>query len=79
MTTIAGLWVAGALLMANSSTIPTYWFVLPLVVAMSCVYSASRYESWSRIAVHSVRLTGMILGVLFLAMALLLVVNSYQG
>ncbi len=43
---------------------------------MSCVYSASRHESLRRIATQSLRLTGMILGILFVAMALLLVINT---
>ena len=30
-----------------------YWLILPLVVAISLVYSASRHESWPRIWIHS--------------------------
>ena len=33
-----------------------YWYVLPLVVAISLVYCASRHESWRRIWVHAFRL-----------------------
>ena len=66
-----------ALLMNISpSNIPTYFFVLPLVIAMSFVYSASRYESLGKIVVHALRLAAMILGILFVAMALLLVMNT---
>ena len=67
---------AGILGLINPNNIPTYWFVLPLIIAISCVYSASRYESSRRIAIQSVRLSGMILGILFLAMAILLVINT---
>lgn len=76
MSGMTVFFVAGSLLMINPNSIPTYWFVLPLVVAMSWVYSASRHESWAKISIQSIRLSGMILGILFVAMALLLVINS---
>ena len=76
MSTVAGLAVVGALFTFNPNNVTTYWFALPLVVVMSCVYSASRVESTRQIAVQSVRLAGMILLVLFVAMALLLLMNS---
>jgi hypothetical protein len=50
--------------------------ILPLVVAISLVYSASRHESWHRIWVHSVRLGSWILGVLILTTAILLLINT---
>ena len=53
-----------------------YWFILPLVVAISLVYSASRHESWRRIWVHSVRLCTWILGILVLTTAILLLINT---
>jgi hypothetical protein len=53
-----------------------YWFAPPLVVAISLVYAASRHESWPRIWSHAARLAGSILGVLVLAMAVLLLINS---
>ncbi len=76
MSTIFGLVTEGSVLMISPANIPTYWFVLPLVIAMSCVYSASRHESWAKISVQSLRLSGMILGILFLAMGLLLLINT---
>ena len=76
MTTLFGLWTEGSAFMIAPGDIPTYWFVLPLVIAMSWVYSASRHESWSKITGQSIRLSGMILGILFLAMALLLLINT---
>ena len=56
--------------------IHVYWFVLPLVIAISLVHAASRHESWRHIWIHAARLCGWILGVLVLTTALLLVINS---
>lgn len=53
-----------------------YWFVLPLVAAISLVYAASRHESWPRIWAHAARLCGMILGILVVATLLLLLINT---
>jgi hypothetical protein len=60
----------------NPADIHVYWYVIPLVLAISFVYSASRHESWPRIFGHAARLCGMIFGVLILATAVLLVINS---
>jgi len=56
--------------------IDLYWFVLPLVGAISVVYAASRHESWRRIWQHAFRLSTWILGILLLATALLLLINT---
>jgi hypothetical protein len=53
-----------------------YWLILPLVAAISIVYSASRYESWPRIWWRSLRLGLWILGLLVAATALLLFINT---
>ena len=53
-----------------------YWFVLPLVVAISLVYSASRHESWRLIWLHAFRLCTWILGILVLTTAVLLLINT---
>ena len=53
-----------------------YWLVLPLVVAISLVYSASRHESWPRIWMHSFRLCLWILGILVGTTAVLLLINT---
>jgi hypothetical protein len=53
-----------------------YWYVLPLVVAVSLVYAASRHESWRRIWSHAIRLCVMILGILIGTTVLLLVINT---
>jgi hypothetical protein len=53
-----------------------YGFLLPLVVAISLVYSASRYESWSKIWWQSLRLCGAIFGILLVTTILLLLINT---
>ena len=53
-----------------------YWFLLPLVVAISLVHSASRYESWSKILWHSLRLFGAIASILLVTTIILLLINT---
>jgi len=53
-----------------------YWFILPLVAAISLVYSASRHEDWPRIWAHSLRLCTWIIGILIATTALLLLINT---
>ena len=72
---IAG-WMPIVFAALRLENIATYWFALPLVVVMSCVYSASRHESWRKIVGQSIRLTGMILGLLIAATAILLLINT---
>jgi hypothetical protein len=58
------------------ASVQIYWLVLPLVVAISLVYSASRYESWPQIWSRSFRLCLQILGLLLAATAILLLINT---
>ncbi len=58
------------------SPVQIYWLTIPLVVAISLVYSASRHESWRRIWGHSFRLCLWIMGILIGATAVLLVINT---
>jgi hypothetical protein len=53
-----------------------YWFLLPLVIAISLVYAASRYESWPKILWQAVRLCGAIFGILLVTTVLLLLINT---
>jgi hypothetical protein len=53
-----------------------YWTLLPLVVAISLVYSASRYEAWPRIAWQALRLCGAIVGILLATTVILLLINT---
>jgi len=60
----------------NFEMMHLYWYLPPLVVVISLVYSASRHESWRRIWTHFLRLCTWILGILVIATALLLFINS---
>ncbi len=53
-----------------------YWFILPLVVAISLVYSASRHEAWPRIWKRALRLCIWIIGILIATTAILLLINT---
>jgi hypothetical protein len=53
-----------------------YWFVLPLIVAISLVYSASRYEPWPRIWANALRYFVYMLGILVLTTVVLLLINT---
>lgn len=53
-----------------------YLFAPPLVVAISLVYAASRHERWSLIWRHAARLSGTILAMLTVGIAVLLLINS---
>ena len=53
-----------------------YWLTLPLIVAISLVYSASRHEAWGRIWANALRYCGWILGLLLVATAVLLLINT---
>ncbi|WZO96784.1 hypothetical protein EP7_003789 [Isosphaeraceae bacterium EP7] len=56
--------------------IHVYWFVLPLVAAISLVYSASRHEDWRLIWAGAGRLAATILGILVATTLILLFINS---
>ena len=56
--------------------IHAYWFIIPLVIAISLVYSASRHESWQRSWNHALRLCTWIVGILIAATAVLLLINT---
>lgn len=60
----------------SPGTVHIYWFVLPLVIAISLVYSASRHESWRKIWIHAFRLCAWIIGALIITMAILLLINT---
>jgi hypothetical protein len=53
-----------------------YWFLIPLVIAISLVYSASRHETWPKILWHALRLCGAIVTILLVTTVLLLVINT---
>jgi hypothetical protein len=53
-----------------------YWFILPLVLVISLVYSASRHEAWQRIWYHFLRLCTWLVGILIVSLAVLLFINT---
>lgn len=57
------------------TSINIYWYVLPLAVAISLVYAASRHEQWRAILAHATRLCAMILLVLVAATAVMVGIN----
>jgi hypothetical protein len=61
----------------NLSSINIYWFLLPLILAISLVYAASRHEDWRRIWRHSLRSCVTILLILIAATVLLSLLNNF--
>jgi hypothetical protein len=53
---------------------PIFAFAIPLIIAISLVYAASRHEAWPRIWAHAVRLCTSLIGVLALTTAVLLLI-----
>lgn len=51
------------------------WFAIPLIIAISLVYSASRYEAPERILRRAARLTLTITGFMLGVLALLVVLS----
>jgi hypothetical protein len=51
------------------------WYALPLVVAASLVYAATRHEQMSSILVHSLRIGAWMLGFMAVIFAVLLVIS----
>ena len=64
------------MIFATVDKVNVYWFILPLVIAISLVYAASRHESWPRIWQHAFRLSLWITGILVATTAILLAINN---
>ncbi len=60
----------------NLNSVNIYWFVVPLAIAISLVYAASRHESWKRIWMHAAKLCAFILLVLLVTTLALLAINT---
>lgn len=58
------------------NSINPYWFLPPLILAISLVYAASRHEEWPRIARHAARLFITIMLVMVASTAILLLINT---
>ena len=63
------------LLAAGAGGLNRFWFLFPLIVIVSLVYSASRYESPNRIIRRAGRLSLQIVGF----MAVVLVLLAWAG
>ncbi len=57
-------------------SINPYWFLPPLILAISLVYAASRHEEWPRIFRHAARLFATIMAVMIATTAILLLINT---
>jgi hypothetical protein len=70
--------LAGSVLlsMAQAAPIPRLWFLPPLVVIISLVYSATRFESPERIVKRAARLAGTIFFFMGVVFALLWFLSS---
>lgn len=55
----------------------TYLYILPLALAISLVYSASRHEDWRRILKRAAKVGPMILVLLLVTTLVLYWVNSF--
>lgn len=62
--------------MIDPATISPYWFLPPLVLAISLVYAASRHETWKRILPHAFRLATTIFVIMLISTAILLFINT---
>ncbi|MFN0050807.1 MAG: hypothetical protein ACKV0T_01365 [Planctomycetales bacterium] len=64
------------LLAAGDGRLPRIVFAIPLVIVISLVYSASRYEAPERILRRAVRLSLTITGFMVAVLLLLVVLSS---
>jgi hypothetical protein len=62
-------------LLAANEHVSRLWFAIPLVIVISLVYSASRYESPARILHRAGRLTLTIAGFMLAVLAVLFVLS----
>ncbi len=60
----------------NLAGLGIYWFFLPLALAVSLVYAASRHEDWRRIGQHALRLFATILTLMIVMTIVLLLINT---
>ncbi len=56
-------------------SINIYLFVVPVTLAISFVYAATRHENWSLIVRGGLKLSGMIFGLIAAATVVLLLIN----
>ncbi len=61
---------------AAASSINIYWYALPIMITISLVHAASRYDDWKLIVSHAIRLFVLILLIVVGTMALVLISNT---
>ena len=62
--------------LALIATINDMWYALPLVVAVSLVYAATRHESMREILTHAARIGTWIVGFMAVVFALLFFISN---
>jgi hypothetical protein len=53
-----------------------FWFALPLIVAVSLVYAATRHEAMNEILRHAARVGGWILGFMVIVFGVLWIMSE---
>jgi hypothetical protein len=59
-----------------ATEINDFWYALPLVVAVSLVYAATRHEAMSEIVRHATRVGGWIFGFMLVVFLVLFAVSK---
>ena len=59
-----------------AAAIPDIWFALPLIVAISLVYAATRHEEMPVILARAARVFGWIVGFMAVMFVLLMLISS---
>ncbi len=60
-----------------SMHVKDFWFALPLIVAVSLVYAATRHELMGPILSHAVRIGVWIVGFMMMVLAVLLTISWF--
>lgn len=54
-----------------------FWYALPLIVAVSLVYAATRHEEMAPILSHAIRIGAWIVGFMLIVLAVLLAISWF--
>jgi len=63
------------IVLASGTDVHRSWYVIPLIIAISLVWSASRYESTERVLRRAVRLCLQITAFMLVILAVLLIAS----
>lgn len=58
------------------SNVARFWFAIPLIIAISLVYAATRHELMEPILIHAWRIAVWIVGFMAIVFAILLVIET---